>query len=532
MARPVAMNLKGHVIVAFMTILLPEGDCTNKTCSAGGMFIQRRAISGKVSVETDGVDGPTWVASPFSGCRRVCQSSSLLETELPEGFPEGFAFQDRNIECFSRSGQLIDDSHCAHLMKPRAYRRCWCGVSWCPAACEALTLTEFVEDEGDTNGATGESDDHDSEFECLGCYNLGQDDDVAAVNADAKDTTCVNWTQESPCHSGLPFFRMVSNEMSVENCFEFCLSKGLDLFGLVKGVECRCGASRLNSGVWGSKKPRPGLELSDNDKLGSCVTDQACPLRVYQWLGPFVSGGSVPEHLMMPRLEESVFVDSVVKGRLLNEGDEEDGPGGLLGAEDEEIEPALAQHGGHASWKEGPAWHRLCDDIDGCQGARPWIERTTVAPEGMTPQWEEYVIVRYKYHTETATLKMREAFEAAAAEWRRHTCVALIEDADAQTPFIWVKKQSSSCSATIGRPSTRLDIVWVCITSKCDQMVQQSTRATDHIFKSFGRMLTVLGSRSTFRRKTSIQVLKMTLQHIWLVEQTLKLDMLHMTSTV
>lgn len=117
-------------------------------------------------------------------------------------------------------------------------------------------------------------------------------------------------------------FRMRSNEMSVEECFEFCLSKGLDLFGLVKGAECRCGASRLNSGVWRSADPRPGMELADSDKIGSCATDGACPLRVYRWLGPFVSGGSVPEHLMMPRLEDSVLVDSVVKGRLLNEGDE------------------------------------------------------------------------------------------------------------------------------------------------------------------------------------------------------------------
>ena len=32
---------------------------------------------------------------------------------------------------------------------------------------------------------------------------------------------------------------------------------------------------------------------------------------------------------------------------------------------------------------------RPCDDADGCQAARPWIERTTVAPEGMIDQWQE-----------------------------------------------------------------------------------------------------------------------------------------------
>eukprot|EP00435_Cladocopium_sp_Y103_P071636 s526_g38.t1 len=226
-----------------------------------------RAIAGKISVETDGVDGPTWVASPFTGCKRVCQSDSSDSFSLEKEFLEGFAFQDRSVQCFSRSGLLIGDSHCAHLMKPRAYRRCWCGVSWCPSACKALTLADFLEG-GVNSSATGASDDHDSDFECLGCYDLGQDDDVASVNVDAKEMTCVNWTQESPCHSGLPFFRMVSNEMSTETCFEFCLSKGLDLFGLVKGVECRCGASRLNSAVWRDRPPRPGMELSDKFRIG------------------------------------------------------------------------------------------------------------------------------------------------------------------------------------------------------------------------------------------------------------------------
>lgn len=38
---------------------------------------------------------------------------------------------------------------------------------------------------------------------------------------------------------------------------------------------------------------------------------------------------------------------------------------------------------------EGPGWGRLCDDNDGCLGARPWIERTAVPPEGMSDQWQE-----------------------------------------------------------------------------------------------------------------------------------------------
>lgn len=184
MAPPVAWHLaKLHLLIALMSIPVAVADCTNKTCTAAGMFIQRRAISGKNSPEAGGVDGPTWVASPFSGCKRVCQSdSSSAEKE----FPAGFAFQDRSVQCFSRSGHLIGESHCAHLMKPRAYRRCWCGVTWCPAACEALTLTAFVDD-NDASGATGESD-QDSDYECLGCYALGREkhEEQTHINASKK----------------------------------------------------------------------------------------------------------------------------------------------------------------------------------------------------------------------------------------------------------------------------------------------------------------------------------------------------------
>ena len=96
------------------------------------------------------------------------------------------------------------------------------------------------------------------------------------------------------------FYRlqMTSGAMSPETCFEFCVGAGLDLFALVQGEECRCGASRLNKGVWGEKSAPPG-HLQLPAPLSSCLTDQACPVRVYRWLGPFISGGSVPEHLLM-----------------------------------------------------------------------------------------------------------------------------------------------------------------------------------------------------------------------------------------
>lgn len=143
-------------------------------------------------------------------------------------------------------------------------------------------------------------------------------------------------------------------------CFEFCLGNGLDLFALLDS-ECRCGASRLNRGVWGDEPPRQGLQLGR--PLSGCVTDAACPMRVYRWLGPFVSGGSVPEHLLMLPLSfkrppsllgarnvgNTIYVDSVVTGERISEAQEEDG-------EHNETDGALVQ--GESGRVEDPRWDR------------------------------------------------------------------------------------------------------------------------------------------------------------------------------
>ena len=43
-----------------------------------------------------------------------------------------------------------------------------------------------------------------------------------------------------------------------------------------------------------------------------------------------------------------------------------------------------------------------------------------------------YVIVRYKFDAGVDDTR-KEAFRAAAADWRTHTCIAVVEDANAET---------------------------------------------------------------------------------------------------
>ncbi|CAK8995745.1 unnamed protein product [Durusdinium trenchii] len=439
-----------------------EGDCSDQACSktGGSLFIQRRLAPSKVSADPVAAalalerrSSAAWVAAPFGDCRRACPSGQRSDPKL--------AFQERPVQCFSTSGELLEDSSCHHLMKPEVYRQCHCGVIWCAKECQDFDLEAVLESEHTDIG-----DERDSEFECLGCFPLGEDDGVADLTADARDVTCMDWQHDTPCRGGLPFYRLRMNKpMSAESCFEFCIGAGMDLFGLVEGVECRCGASRLNKGIWRDEKPRPGLELPA--PLSGCMTEQKCPLRVYRWLGPFVGGGTVPEHLMMSHIDDQTMVDSIVTGRPITEEDEEDGeelsedPAPMAQAQTENGQ--LEEDVQLSTVTEGPGWGRLCDDNDGCLGARPWIERTAVPPEGMSDQWQEYVIFRYKFKDGTDAAR-KEGLRAAAAEWRLHTCVAVIEDQDIiQSPFIVAGLHTAgSCSATLGRPlnSGKLNMGW------------------------------------------------------------------------
>ena len=43
-----------------------------------------------------------------------------------------------------------------------------------------------------------------------------------------------------------------------------------------------------------------------------------------------------------------------------------------------------------------------------------------------------YVMVRYKFDADVDNTR-KEAFRAAAADWRTHTCISVVEDDNAET---------------------------------------------------------------------------------------------------
>jgi len=90
----------------------------------------------------------------------------------------------------------------------------------------------------------------------------------------------------------LPFFRKAVSEsvepsLIVKECFKFCTSKGLDLFGFVdQRRECRCGASIENHDFWGDYQELAearGLQLST--KPPSMEKGAACKgVEVFQYV--------------------------------------------------------------------------------------------------------------------------------------------------------------------------------------------------------------------------------------------------------
>ena len=98
----------------------------------------------------------------------------------------------------------------------------------------------------------------------------------------------------------------------VAQCFEFCSSKGLDLFGIINGEsECRCGATRVNP-VWGKYWLHATQRgLMRDFAMGTSTGGHDCTgIHVYRYIGWM----SDPASLKKPPPEDATYLQSIVKG--------------------------------------------------------------------------------------------------------------------------------------------------------------------------------------------------------------------------
>lgn len=154
----------------------------------------------------------------------------------------------------------------------------------------------------DSSGAKGE-------YESYGCFPFSSDDDLAP--GELEDMKCAKApsSQKEPCRSGLPFYRFAAT--SVDECFSFCSSKGLDLFGLYAS-ECRCGATQTNP-VWHDFWPlvNDGLSLQLSTAT-SRNTGQCSGWRVYRDIGWLM--GAPGEGLKVRSHVDATYIRTIIKG--------------------------------------------------------------------------------------------------------------------------------------------------------------------------------------------------------------------------
>jgi len=160
----------------------------------------------------------------------------------------------------------------------------------------------------------------DMEYEHFGCFPLVEHDEAAknlAPTADTlRDLTCMKHAsgKQVPCRSGLPFYRLqVHKEAAVRLCFSFCSSRGLDLFGLVGDVECRCGATEANDKLWDEVKPHSSLLLDHDTKLEKCDAHSVNVFRYSGWMKYHNAVGVQDDMLDMGEADET-YIKSIVSG--------------------------------------------------------------------------------------------------------------------------------------------------------------------------------------------------------------------------
>jgi len=354
-----------------------------------------------------------WVAGDFDDCAHgvpTCKGD----------------VQMRKVDCKDVfTGQMA--TGCDGMYKPAEFKTCTC-----KAQCAPNQDPICPPDAPKQDHVGGEDDD----YEEVGCYKREADDVKGTADckdhATAMDKTCMTWPKGSGiCRSGLPFYRMHSDLMSPALCFSFCISKGLDVFGLVDGGECRCGATNVNVDVWRRMDPRDNLAFTATG-LTPANSNVQCEVRVWRYKGHY-EDGSIPSGLVDLTIEDAGYADSIVTGREIGEETLEDGahkkdtPEGndlsLLG-EDADAEEEQMQ----------PKWDRPCWPDNCGPGSGPWTGRVVDPPfasDGQQDKWREYVVINYKFDPPNLDQARKDVFLAAAKKWREETCINLVEDPNA-----------------------------------------------------------------------------------------------------
>ena len=277
-----------------------EHACTTHSdvAVAAGLLQRDRDIQKSLEAKEGAQDFPAellaaWVASPFGDCNK-CPLHDM---------------QFRSVTCTRVvDGASLPESACGRVPRPPLKKQCDCAEMPCNVS-NSHSQCESPLDDADTENGI--------DFVELGCFARVQGDAGATPPAPSPYAlACKNYSAASLCRSGLPFYRFLSNDLSPDACYQFCVGKGLDIFALVDNTECRCGASAVNVNAGHRSTPKVNL-LFDPGLLSPWRDDRvACPLRVYRYAG-VLTGGGLPYSLMSLNAADAEYVDSIVFGHAV-----------------------------------------------------------------------------------------------------------------------------------------------------------------------------------------------------------------------
>jgi len=304
--------------------------------------------------EKAAITEPAWDADAFGSC---CVTTNM---------------QLRDVQCRNVwDGYALDKSACESLPKPCQKSDCACGVMQCEDDAETCSPELML-----AGVKCASIVDQRIEPIALGCI----EDTLPRLSdtADAYDETCMTCSGDESCHGGLPYYRQYTSSATPKSCLEYCVKKGLDLAGLTRGGECRCGASPLNKAI----ETRPCLQLKLESLFSSNTT---CPVAVYRYSGHYEDGG-VPVDLQDLMASDTEYVDTVAHGqRLKSEPPDEEA------TNDWTVEPGIAAAAGNEGF-DRKCWPSTCGP-----GGGPWTTRQSSPPAGVPNEWQEYVKLRYVF---------------------------------------------------------------------------------------------------------------------------------------
>jgi len=339
----------------------------------------------------------SWIVTPYTGCLQAKDTTAAKE---------------RQVQCLDVfTMEHTDKRSCDPKERPCHSRPCTCpGLEVCTPI-EKDTVDSECHDEEPISDAM--------DFEEMGCLRSS----ASAGTSEFFDDMCMTSPSDETCRDGLPWFSRVLPVMTRMDCFRFCVSKGLDLFGILDGKECRCGASHANLATFHEEEPRKAL-LFDKTKLKPCFFKHN--LKVFRYTGQ-IQGTGIPVGLLAHTDEDTEYIFSVaLKQKTEFEGEMEDGgPDGIY-----KPPPSLLQELPH------------CPD---CNYQSIWPVRSTEPPE--TPwsylEFKDYVIVPYRFVTEGEQFGVDqvkqnmddtriEAYRNAVKEIAKKTCAVFVEKTKAE----------------------------------------------------------------------------------------------------